>query len=75
MEKRYLTPKEFAQFSRMGLKTVYRRLKAGQLPAIQSGGPDTMWSIDTEARAASVTVCGTAVVQYWTISPERRMRR
>jgi hypothetical protein len=49
--KRYLSPKEFAQASRLGEKTVRRRLKAGQLPAIQSGGPNTKWSIDWEAYA------------------------
>lgn len=35
----------------MSEKTVRRRLEAGLLPAIQSGGPGTMWRIDAEAYA------------------------
>jgi hypothetical protein len=51
MEKQHLSVEEFAQLSRMSESTVRRRLKAGQLPAIQSGGPGTMWAIDWNAYA------------------------
>lgn len=48
MPKRYLTPAEFAKFSGLSISTVRRRLKAGRLPGIQSGGPKTLWKIDRE---------------------------
>lgn len=51
--KRYLTPRDFATAVGISPKTVQRRLKAGQLPAMQPGGPNTAWLIDYDAFAAA----------------------
>ena len=48
-DKRYLTPKEFAVRTRRHINTVRRRLRKGQLPAVQEGGSGTGWLIDYEA--------------------------
>lgn len=49
MAKRYLSPEEFCQLTGWSDSTVRRRLKYGSLPAVQPGGPRTMWLIDAEA--------------------------
>lgn len=58
MPKRYLTALEFAEFADLSISTVRRRLKAGQLPAIQSGGPKTLWKIDREIYERQVMKVG-----------------
>jgi excisionase family DNA binding protein len=45
----FLSPEEFAKVFKIGLKTVYRRLWAGQLPAYQDGGRKKLWRIDLNA--------------------------
>lgn len=47
--KRLLNPKEFRERTGRSLKTIYRRLMTGKLPASQEGGPGTAWLIDYEA--------------------------
>lgn len=49
MSRRHLSPEQFAQVTGLSVKTVRRRLKAGKLPADQSGGPGTLWLIDYDA--------------------------
>jgi hypothetical protein len=61
-----LSPKEFGQVARMSLSTVRRRLAEGALPAIQLGGPGTMWQIDLAEflrRIASATGINTSLPQ------------
>jgi excisionase family DNA binding protein len=53
--RRHLSPDEFAQVTGMSVKTVRRRLKAGKLPADQSGGPGTLWLIDYDAFLAQIS--------------------
>lgn len=50
--KRFLNPKEFRARTGRSLKTIYRRLSAGKLPAFQEGGPGTGWLIDFDAYLA-----------------------
>src|SRR5688572_29451287 len=47
--RRLLSPEKFAQVTGISVKTVRRRLRAGKLPADQSGGPGTLWLIDYDA--------------------------
>ncbi len=47
--RRFLSPEVFARVMGISVKTVRRRLKAGKLPAHQSGGPGTLWLIDFDA--------------------------
>lgn len=58
---RFLKPKEFAQRTGLSPKTVQRRLKAGELPAMQPGGPGTSWLIDYEAFMAGFATVATEV--------------
>jgi predicted DNA-binding transcriptional regulator AlpA len=51
---RFLRVTEFALRTRLSEKTVWRRLKAGQLPARQPGGPRTTWLIDYQAFLATL---------------------
>lgn len=48
-QRTLLTPKEFEQHVPWSIATIRRRLKAGVLPSIQSGGPGTAWLIDLDA--------------------------
>ena len=45
----YVSPDEFVALSGLSIATVYRRVRAGQLPAIQPGGARTRWLIDKTA--------------------------
>ncbi len=54
--KRFLSPKEFSQFSGLSLATIHRYLKMGKLPYRQPAGPRGRILIPAEALAiASVT--------------------
>ena len=53
--RRFLTPESFARVLGISVKTVRRRLKAGMLPADQSGGPGTLWLIDYDAYLARMS--------------------
>lgn len=57
-ELTYLSPDEFARAIGRSVKTVRRRLKAGQLPALQPGGPGTAWLIDYPTFKARVATVG-----------------
>ncbi|WP_254510284.1 helix-turn-helix domain-containing protein [Anatilimnocola floriformis] len=55
MSDEFVTPEEFATVTNQGIATVYRRLRAGQLPAHQSGGRCKRWLIDLVAFRARFT--------------------
>ena len=44
--RRHFSPRQFAEVTGLSLKTVHRRLRAGVLPAEQSGGRGSAWRID-----------------------------
>jgi len=49
MQSEYLKPEQFCDRVPWSMSTVRRRLKRGDLPAIQPGGPGTGWLIDWTA--------------------------
>lgn len=57
--RRFLSPRQFAEITGLSIKTVRRRLKAGLLPSDQSGGHGTLWRIDYDAflQSLAATPC------------------
>lgn len=51
-----VSPKTFARLTGQSISTVRRRLEKGQLPAVQSGGRNTLWRIDFAAYQAGFQI-------------------
>jgi hypothetical protein len=67
--RRHLSPEAFARALGISVKTVRRRLKAGALPADQSGGPGTLWLIDYEAYLARMSHDTVALPHVQSVEP------